>query len=41
MGTPMTLPAFLADGRASPVTPLMAFLAGAHADAIAHLAGAA
>ena len=37
MGTPMTLPVLLADGRAQPVTPLMAFLAGAHADAMARI----
>ena len=37
MGTPMTLPAFLADGRGQPVTPLMAFLAGAHADLAARI----
>lgn len=37
MGAPMTLPVLLADGRAQPVTPLMAFLAGAHADAMARI----
>lgn len=37
MGTPMTLPAILADGRAAPVSPLMAFLAGAHADSLARI----
>ena len=37
MGTPMTLPALLAEGRAQPVTPLMAFLAGAHADSLARI----
>lgn len=37
MGTPMTLPARLADGPALPVTPLLAFLAGAHADAMARI----
>jgi hypothetical protein len=37
MGTPMTLPAVFAPGRAAPVMPLMAFLAGGHAEAIARL----
>jgi hypothetical protein len=38
MGTPMTLPAVRAPSRATPVvTPLLAFLAGSHAEAIAHL----
>lgn len=37
MGTPMTSPAVLADRRAWPVTPLMAFLAGEHADALARI----
>ena len=37
MGTPMTLPAVQAQIRAQPVSPLLAFLAGVHAPAIAHL----
>lgn len=37
MGHPMTLPALLADRRALPVSPLLAFLAGAQAEAIARV----
>ncbi|MGE6698259.1 hypothetical protein ACQKH5_11250 [Hyphomonas sp. NPDC076900] len=37
MGTPMTLPVLLADSRALPVTPLVAFLAGPHAETIARI----
>jgi hypothetical protein len=37
MGTPMTLPDTAAFARAVPVTPLLAFLAGGHAGAIARI----
>lgn len=37
MGTPMTSPSVLADRRVWPVTPLMAFIAGEHADALARI----
>lgn len=37
MGTPMTLPAALGAARMQPVSPLLAFLAGEHANAIARL----
>lgn len=37
MGAPMTLPARVADRPALPVTPLVAFLAGPHAETIARL----
>lgn len=37
MGTPMTLPDTAALARAVPVTPLLAFLAGGHAGAIARI----
>ena len=37
MGTPMTLPAVQAQIRAQSVSPLLDFLAGVHAPAIAHL----
>lgn len=37
MGTPMTLPDVCADRRSAPVTPLLAFLAGGHAEALARI----
>ena len=37
MGTPMSLPVLLADSRALPVTPLIVFLAGPHAETIARI----
>ncbi|MEQ9506753.1 MAG: hypothetical protein RLO80_10825 [Hyphomonas sp.] len=37
MGTPMTLPAVQTHVRTQPVSPLLDFLAGVHAPAIAHL----
>lgn len=37
MGTPMALSALLAPGQSQPVTPLMAFLAGEHAEVMARV----